>query len=563
MKSNKYVKLSISKNKALFLVYMCGLLVILYSIIVSDTTTSILHSDWGLASAFPVSFYIGFFVCLSSTIFLIFSKVNEKIIFLFIIILFAIKVGTIQLASANLINPDSWVHMFTTETILSTHHVDFSGAWHIEWPAQYLGWPGGFLLATILKQITGLPLDQLFKVLPLILYVLMIFPAYLILKRVFKESVVSLLALVFLLFNEYLFIPTHYSPYLVSLFIEFMIIYAVFSIFLRKKISYINYVVVLFLLIFSDIITHPLHGILVIAIILGAWLSVYSFARATNIRKIRNVSLIFPLLFCIVFFSLWALINYNFLINVIQSITSAPPVGRSVSWFKGYHATNLSGDILYVRLVYNSYILILAMIGLMIILKNKKVRFVPFVGWTVMMFIAFVFFVLLGGHFSNFAYKPFAFSAVPIATFIVLLIYPKENKWISRHTFIKKMIVSSLCAIILINLVSTYAQIGGEANGVYFDQEISASTFLKEKNTSGNIVTDNLRFWYLHRFSSGNNYYNPPPRSINHTREYNVSKFPDFLYVYDDAYYPERRSSPKTDKLYDNGLITIYKFEAT
>ncbi len=388
-------------QKIYLLLYFISLIIFLINLIFQGQIVFTNYDVFGLILKMSPIFWIGYLFLLVLIVFQFanFNKIDQKFVYLTLILLVVYLIWTPFIYEHLARYPDTWTHSYLSQEIFETGKV-------VNYLSGYEEYPGTFLVYGLLFQF--FPPYLIMKFLIPILYILGVVAIYLLFKHFF-DSKVSFLASVLYLFFNWTVEENHLSPQFLifNLYLVFMLV--LIKSFSSSKKDRIPYLFLLFLLTPVIVFSHPGTPVFLI-LILGSILFL-----CKRVRSLEFYSVFLFLILIFVTYTYYQSIYIEFyntyisrFFNILQSGEFSGTTQRLV--------TTLPSRTIFLasRIVITVFSFIIGSMGIFILRKKKhKAESSLFIGWIFSM-LFFTVFVSVGlkGEFYE---RLVLISSLPLA----------------------------------------------------------------------------------------------------------------------------------------------------
>lgn len=586
-------------------IFLIGFLICIASSIGVNIQWIPIEYKFGLLQMLPFSFWIGFFLCVSST--LLSMREDSRKIFLGKVFLLYLLIWSIPVLFEK--NPAVWgSYTHYLRALLYAHISDtpFMG--------NYRGWPGFFLLGSMASVIIGKfnPLPFL-KYYPLFSSAIGLLAIYLFFKSIIKEKMLLRYALLISIFLN-VWTIYHFSPQSLGMPVGLLLLTSFFKegtgwsiasviFFSFLTISHPTTVVILLpILILSVVSSYAYNSkkkvgfasfkkVLLFTCIWLAWLFISgmrsqrtsSFLHETfTYISSRAILLIFSLIIIFLLFLAWEKFfhrkvklnvpqlteRYKFAIFVLLTLVFAIMLAYAnefIAAFASYlEYTFPKATVIHVTSLFIYFALSCAFMILAYVRKNNLWLLAYFVPWFIVFgFLGFLTVVVLHGLFMDRIFLYFSFASSILVVKLLSIIKPSK----------RALIWLVLIAVTGIHFSTIYHD---ESRSVIGDQSLAASQFIysgeiREKKVIGGRIVEDI--WKVKPETYKRHIpFKSLPLSKVYERGWNIKK--SFIVVIDDydelwyetlfakyrdAYEYYKGTARDQNLIYDNGRYRMYR----
>ncbi len=388
-------------QKIYSVLYFISLVIFLVNLIYQGQIIFTNNDLLGLIIKMSPIFWIGhlFLLILITFQFTNFNKIDQRFVYLTLILLVVYLIWTPFLHEYLARYPDAWIHSYLAQKMFETGKV-------VNHLGIYEEYPGTFLFYGLLFQV--LPPYLVMKFLAPVLYMLGVAAIYLLFKRFFDSRVSFLVSVLYLFFN-WTVEENHLSPQFLifNLYLVFMLVLIKF--FSSSKKDRIPYLLFLFLLIPVIVFSHPGTPTFLI-LILGSMLILC--------KRVRSLGFFLVFLFLVITFvtyTYYQSIHFESYKITISRFFDILQSGKFSGTTQRFVTTHLSRIIfLSSRITITVFSFIIGLMGILLLRKKKhKTESSLFIGWTfsMLLFTIFVSIGLKGEFYERFV----LISSLPLA----------------------------------------------------------------------------------------------------------------------------------------------------
>jgi len=391
-------------EKSYLILYFSSLFIFLVNLIIQGQIFFTYNDSLGLILKMSPIFWVGYLILIILIAFQFsnFDKIDQRFIYLTLLLLVIYLIGTPFFYEHLVRFPDTWSHSYLAKKMFETGVV-------VNYLNSYEEHPGSFLLFGSVFQ--GFPPYFISKFFVPIFYIVGVVTIYLIFKRFFNAKVSFLTSALYLFFN-WTVEDNHLSPQflVLNLYLVFMLVLIKFL--GASKKDRMPYLFFLFLLVPVIVFSHPLTPIFMI-LILGSILLLC--------KKTRSLEFFSVFLFLILTFTLYSIYNYYksvypsvYVLYIEHFFDELKSGGYSDATER--FATTLPSRIIFLssRIEITIFSLIIGILGIYLLRKrNHKPEAYIFIAWvfSMLLFTVFVALSLKGEFYERFV----LISSLPLA----------------------------------------------------------------------------------------------------------------------------------------------------
>jgi len=395
------LKIRRSKEKIFSILYILSLFLFLLNYLFQGEITFNYSDLNGLILKMNWPFWLGYSILIILIIyqFINLDRINEKFIYLTLILLTVYLIGTPIFYEYLPRFEDTWTHSFLANEMFRSGKV-------VNNLSYYEQFPGGFLFFGLLFQI--LSPFVVMKLFPLFLHMFGMITIFTLFKHLINKKI-SFMASVFYIFFNWTVEDNHLSPQflVLNLYLVFMLV--LIKMLTSKEVNKKDYIAILMLLIPVIVFSHPGTPLFLMLILISTFIIC---------KKFRTPTFIFVIIFLVVFFLFYNINQsktFESNITYIKKLIEVISTGRLPNMAYRFGGAFIERYVFLAnRAIITALSIFLGSAGIFYMHKRKfntAAKFFFSWSFSILLFVLFVGLVLRGEYYERFV----MISSLPLA----------------------------------------------------------------------------------------------------------------------------------------------------